>query len=67
MPRKSGIEAYKEVKRIQDNIKVLFISGYTANFIRSRGELDKSAELIMKPVKPTELLSKIREILDRAI
>ena len=64
MPKKSGLEAYKEIKQLRTDIKVLFTSGYTADFIQSRGELDAGADLIVKPVKPSELLRKIREMLD---
>ncbi|MEI6206807.1 MAG: response regulator [Desulfuromonadales bacterium] len=65
MPKKSGLEAYREIKNLQADIRMLFTSGYTADFIKSRGELDKDSELIMKPVKPFDLLRKVREMLDR--
>ena len=65
MPHKGGIEAYKEICQLQPDARVLFTSGHTADFIRSRGELDNGVDLIMKPVKPYELLKKVREMLDR--
>jgi PAS domain S-box-containing protein len=65
MPRKSGLEAYQEIKRLRNDVRVLFMSGYTADFIKSRGELDSSADLLMKPANPSELLRKVREMLDR--
>jgi polar amino acid transport system substrate-binding protein len=65
MPRKSGLQAYREIKQLQPDTRVLFTSGYTADFIKSRGELDKEAELVMKPVKPSDLLRKVREMIDR--
>ncbi|WP_224982545.1 response regulator [Geomonas agri] len=64
MPRKNGIEAYAEIKKIQPEAKVLFTSGYTADFIQSRG-MKEGVELIMKPVQPMELLRKVREVLER--
>lgn len=64
MPKKSGIEAYREIKPALGEIKVIFISGYTDDFIRSRGELEAGTDLIMKPLKPTDLLRKVREMLD---
>ncbi|GFO64253.1 response regulator [Geomonas paludis] len=64
MPRKNGIEAYAEIKKIQPRAKVLFTSGYTADFIQSRG-MKEGVELIMKPVQPMELLRKVREVLER--
>ncbi|MEA5114945.1 MAG: ATP-binding protein [Geobacteraceae bacterium] len=66
MPRKSGREAFKEIREMEPGIKVLFMSGYTTEIIRNRGEFEKSVELIAKPVQPLELLGRIRETLDRA-
>ncbi|HBG04761.1 MAG: hybrid sensor histidine kinase/response regulator [Geobacteraceae bacterium GWC2_58_44] len=63
MPKKNGIEAYGEIKQIQPEVKVLFTSGYTSDFIQSRG-VDQGVELIMKPVQPMELLRRVREILE---
>jgi len=65
MPRKNGGDAYDEIRKLEPAIKVLFTSGYTAEIIRRRGEIEKGMELIMKPVRPLALLGKIREILDR--
>ena len=64
MPRKNGIEAWAEIKKMQPEAKVLFTSGYTADFIQSRG-MHAGVELIMKPVQPVELLRKVREVLER--
>ncbi|MBT0663704.1 PAS domain S-box protein [Geobacter pelophilus] len=65
MPIKTGKDAFEEIRSIRPDIKVLYTSGYTADFIRSRGDLEEDADLIMKPVQPSALLSKIREIIDR--
>lgn len=65
MPKKSGAEAYEEIRRISPDVRVLFSSGYPADIIQKRGDFLKGAELILKPVKPTELLGKVREMLDR--
>lgn len=64
MPKKGGKEAFEAIQRIRQGIKVLFTSGYTADFIERRGVSGEEIELIMKPVNPTELLRKIREMLD---
>ena len=63
MPKKNGIEAIAEIRELHPGVKVLFTSGYTADFIRSRGMEDGMA-LISKPVQPMELLKKIREMLE---
>ncbi|MEI6305223.1 MAG: response regulator [Deltaproteobacteria bacterium] len=65
MPKKNGMEASLEIKRLKPDIKVLYSSGYTADFMGDRGISDEGIELIMKPVQPLELLKKIRVILDR--
>ena len=65
MPRKSGKEAYEAIRRLQADARVLYSSGYTMDFIQSRGELDDETDLILKPVQPMELLKKVREMLDK--
>jgi hypothetical protein len=46
-------------------MKTVFISGYSADFITSRGMLDEKIELIEKTFNPRNLLKKVREVLDR--
>jgi len=65
MPKKNGKEAYEEIVLLQPNVKVLYSSGYTADFIQNRGVSEEGIELIMKPVQPMDLLRKVREVLDR--
>jgi DNA-binding response OmpR family regulator len=43
---------------------MLFISGYTADVLRTRGIEDEKVNFISKPLKPDELSKKIRQILD---
>ncbi|MBT0654592.1 PocR ligand-binding domain-containing protein [Geomobilimonas luticola] len=64
MPKKNGRETVEEIQRIKPGVKVLFTSGYTADFIQRRGVSEEGIELLMKPVQPTILLRKLREILD---
>jgi two-component system cell cycle sensor histidine kinase/response regulator CckA len=65
MPRKSGKDAYEEIRTIRPDIKVLFISGYNSDMISKEGILEKGSSFISKPVSPSELLQKVREVLDR--
>ncbi len=65
MPRKGGRQAFEEIRLEHPGVNVLFISGYTADFIKDRGDLDQDMELLMKPVQPVNLLRKVREMLDR--
>jgi len=65
MPRKSGKAACDEIRLMSDKTKVLFVSGHTYNVIEREVELGADAEVIVKPVMPFELLSKIRELLNK--
>ena len=65
MPNKSGFDAYREIRGLAPEVKVLFISGYTAEYIENRGQFGAGEELIIKPIKPAELLRAVREMLDR--
>ncbi len=64
MPNKNGSQACREIRALRPDIKVLFISGYTADLIQERGLGQDGVELIMKPVSPAGLARKIRELLD---
>jgi two-component system, cell cycle sensor histidine kinase and response regulator CckA len=64
MPIKSGKHAYEEIRQLQPDIKALFYSGYAPDIIQRQGSLEGEYTLMMKPVKPTELLCQIRKLLD---
>ncbi|NTW67174.1 MAG: DUF3365 domain-containing protein [Nitrospirae bacterium] len=65
MPRKNGKAAYEEIREIRPGIKALFMSGYSADMVSNEGILEKGISFISKPVSPTELLLKVREVLDK--
>ncbi len=65
MPNKSGEETYQEIRHISPSAKAFFTSGYTADSIHGRGMLGAEENITSKPVAPTELLRKVREVLDR--
>ncbi len=64
MPEVNGIEAFRRLKQLDHQVKVLLSSGYTqeseAQSILNEGALG----FIQKPYAVNELLSKIRSILD---
>lgn len=41
------------------------MSGYTADIIYKKGIAEEELDFVLKPVSPTELLRKLRELLDR--
>lgn len=65
MPKKNGKDTYEEIKKTSPGMKALFMSGYTMDIIKT-GELTEAGlDFIHKPVRPQDLLKKVREILDR--
>lgn len=64
MPNMNGKEAYERIKKIKPEIKVLFSSGYPADFINKDELTVKGLDFISKPSSPTILLKKVREVLD---
>ena len=65
MPGKSGVEVCREIRAVDAEARVLFISGYTADIIRAHGELAEDAELLVKPIKTVELLDKLDKLLGK--
>jgi PAS domain S-box-containing protein len=65
MPGKNGKEVLAEIRMIRPEIKVIFISGYTADIVTRKGILEEGVEFIIKPLLKNDLLQKIREVLDK--
>jgi len=65
MPKKSGKEVYDEILIIKPDMKVIFVSGYTADRIDKESLRGDNVDFIFKPVQPKHLLRKIREMLDK--
>ena len=54
----------EEIAPLRRGIKVLYMSGYTADAIAQRGVLEPGISLIQKPFLPQALARKVREVLD---
>ena len=63
MPHMTGKELAERLKQSRPEIKVLYMSGYAADVISSRGSLDPGESYIAKPFSLDSLLTKVREIL----
>jgi len=64
MPKKNGKEVYSKIKKVKSDIKIIFISGYSADIINKKGILEVGMNFISKPVSPDDLLIKVRDVLD---
>ncbi|WP_051283944.1 chemotaxis protein CheB [Desulforegula conservatrix] len=63
MPEMNGKELSSKISEIQPSIKILFMSGYTANIIANRGAIDNGLNFIHKPFSLSELAAKVHEAL----
>jgi PAS domain S-box-containing protein len=66
MPHMTGKELAERLRGLRPEIKVLYMSGYAADVISSRGLLSSSEQYIAKPFSLESLLVKVREILGPA-
>jgi two-component system, cell cycle sensor histidine kinase and response regulator CckA len=64
MPRMNGPDLARRLLDIRPRMKVLYISGYTAEKLDHHGLNGEAATLLQKPFTPTALAGKVREILD---
>ena len=63
MPKKNGKEACMEILKLRPDTICLFTSGYAADIFDESER--KTLNFMPKPIIPTRLLKKIRELLDR--
>ncbi len=64
MPEMNGKDLAQKLLESFPNLKVLFMSGYTANVIAHHGVLDENVHFIQKPFSLQELGTKIKEALE---
>jgi two-component system cell cycle sensor histidine kinase/response regulator CckA len=64
MPDMSGPDLAQRLVRQRPELKVLYVSGYTAHQAITNGGLGSRAAFLMKPFTPRALAAKVRERLD---
>ena len=64
MPGMNGRQVCEALRQRSPQLKVLFLTGYTADLIQDKGILVDGIDLILKPAQPDDLAKKIRLMLD---
>lgn len=64
MPEMNGKALSHRLLELAPGIKVMYMSGYTANVIAHHGILDENIHFLQKPFTRRELAVKIREVLE---
>jgi FixJ family two-component response regulator len=59
----NGRDLNRHLASVFPNLKVLFMSGYTANVIAHHGVLEQGVQFIQKPFAMKDLTLKVREVL----
>ena len=62
----SGQDLLHMAREFRPDLKAIFTSGYSEQFIRGRDEADKGVPLLPKPYRRQKLVAVIRSALDTA-
>ncbi len=65
MPEMNGRDLSGHVTELYPDIRLLFMSGYTAEVIAHQGVLNEGVAFIQKPFSMGDLAEKVREVLDK--
>lgn len=65
MPKKDGVQVFKDLKKMSPSIKVILSSGYNEQDATNRFTSEELAGFIQKPYRPEDLLKMIFEILKK--
>jgi CheY-like chemotaxis protein len=65
MPEMLGPELAERLRELRPGLRTLFVSGYTAEALHTRGDLPPGSTLLEKPFESTTLLEALRRLLDR--
>ena len=64
MPKMNGKDLADKLLTISPNMKVLFMSGYSADIISTQGVLQDNIPFLQKPFSMETLISKVNQVLD---
>ena len=66
MPGMNGGELADRLRRVRSGIRVVFMSGYSAEAVATHGVLSPGAAFLQKPFSVEELLERLQEALEHA-
>jgi len=64
MPDVNGRELAAQLSRMRPGLRFLYISGYPAGVVVSRGMIDEGGNFLQKPFSIAAIAAKVREVLD---
>jgi CheY-like chemotaxis protein len=64
MPRGGGSELAQRLRAERPDLRVIFLSGYTEEAVSAEGVEGIGGAFLQKPVMPSDLAAKVREVLD---
>jgi CheY-like chemotaxis protein len=64
MPGMNGKDVHEALICLKPGVKVLFVSGYTADVLSGKGVLAEETNFMSKPLDPNVFLSKVRELIE---
>lgn len=65
MPEMNGSELAQKLKSMIPGLKIIFMSGYTADVVAGRGVLDENVNFIQKPFSVANLIKTVEKALKR--
>jgi CheY-like chemotaxis protein len=63
LPKTTGKDVYDEIRKHRPEIKVIFASSYTEDFLQQKGIAGENIYFVSKPILPMELLHRMRDAL----
>ncbi|MCA1792897.1 MAG: response regulator [Desulfobacteraceae bacterium] len=67
MPGMNGRDLAAQLTQLYPDLKVLFMSGYTANVIAHHGVLDPGVHFMQKPFSMDDIAAKVQEVMNDAL
>jgi FixJ family two-component response regulator len=64
MPESNGRDLAEALIPLRPTLRLIFMSGYTADIIAANGVLGEGVTFLQKPFSATDLAAKVRAVLD---